>query len=234
MSKKEEVEEYITIIGFASLLSYDSAKSSFPNLINFRKGKIKNYRRIFSHHAYIFYERNVVKNNEASGCAVEFSENSIIFVIVFEIPKKELDNFYKREEQFNFINVLPLNMDDSKMDNEGIMCIKSTDEELKKKLGDDLFLKFKKYNVSKIWDDKNILPCRAYLRLCVLASMSLGKEFFENFINSSYLVDRKTTIKEYLLKNKDIMYELPPKELEKKYNIENYEEILKKFEYFFE
>lgn len=45
-------------------MSFDlerSASSTFPNLKQFRPGKLKGFRRVFAHHAPIFYERGIAK-----------------------------------------------------------------------------------------------------------------------------------------------------------------------------
>lgn len=49
----------VTILGFGSLLSEKSARTTFPNLQNFRLGKVLNYRRVFGHPASIFFQRNI-------------------------------------------------------------------------------------------------------------------------------------------------------------------------------
>lgn len=48
-------EEDITILGFGSLLSLQSARLTFPTLTNFRLGRIPNHRRVFAHPASIFF-----------------------------------------------------------------------------------------------------------------------------------------------------------------------------------
>lgn len=39
----------MTIAGFGSLLSETSARSTFPELQNFRQGRLKGWRRVFTH-----------------------------------------------------------------------------------------------------------------------------------------------------------------------------------------
>jgi hypothetical protein len=48
-----------TLVGFGSLLSETSARTTFPDLCNFRFGRVENYRRVFGHPAAIFYERGM-------------------------------------------------------------------------------------------------------------------------------------------------------------------------------
>ena len=50
----------VTILGLGSLLSERSSRSTFPDLINFRLGRVSNkYRRVFGHPASIFFQREL-------------------------------------------------------------------------------------------------------------------------------------------------------------------------------
>ena len=52
-----------TIIGFGSLISERSSRSTFPNLEEFRFIKVFGFRRVFSHPAAIFFERGIADCN---------------------------------------------------------------------------------------------------------------------------------------------------------------------------
>lgn len=39
----------MTVAGFGSLLSETSARSTFPQLRNFRQGRLRGWRRVFAH-----------------------------------------------------------------------------------------------------------------------------------------------------------------------------------------
>ncbi len=41
----------MTVAGFGSLLSQKSARSTFPDLANFRLARVRGWRRVFSHTA---------------------------------------------------------------------------------------------------------------------------------------------------------------------------------------
>lgn len=42
-------EGLMTVAGFGSLLSETSARSTFPDLLNFRQGRLRGWRRVFAH-----------------------------------------------------------------------------------------------------------------------------------------------------------------------------------------
>lgn len=64
----------------------------------------------------------------------------------------------------------------------------------------------------------DVLPCRVYLRHCVLAAQRLGPAAFESFLDGTYLADRATTVRQHLAANPEIMQELPPPSLVGRYS----------------
>ncbi|KAE9036362.1 hypothetical protein PR003_g9648 [Phytophthora rubi] len=50
----------VTIVGFGSLLSEASARSTFGDGVrNFRLARVLDYRRVFAHPASIFFQRGI-------------------------------------------------------------------------------------------------------------------------------------------------------------------------------
>jgi len=82
---------------------------------------------------------------------------------------------------------------------------------------EEFFKKYGQYGIDKVWRD-DVLPCRPYLRHCVLAAKKLSDDISNNFLDHTYLADRKTTIRQYLEQKPDIMTELPPENLRERYN----------------
>jgi hypothetical protein len=74
-----------------------------------------------------------------------------------------------------------------------------------------------RWGIEQIWRD-DILPCRVYLRHCVLAAKSLGEDVLENFLDNTWLGDRKTNLRAYLDAHPQIMDEKPPENLASRYN----------------
>ncbi|GMP76456.1 hypothetical protein CsSME_00033121 [Camellia sinensis var. sinensis] len=138
----------LTICGFGSLLSERSARSTFPELINFRVARLNGFRRIFAHVAPVFFDRGIANPQTKVLCA-RFSDEEYL-----QIRCKGSQEIY--------------------------------------------FQRYGQYNIHKIWRD-DILPCRLYLRHCILAAKNLGDEAYNNFLDHTFLGDRKTTIREYLV-----------------------------------
>ncbi|KAG2263367.1 hypothetical protein Bca52824_070446 [Brassica carinata] len=216
-------EKRISITGFGSLLSERSARSTFPDLENFRVAKLQGFRRVFAHAAPIFFERGIanLETKEISSLSVEPCEGESLVVTVFEINQTEIPAFIQRELEFRFLAVVPETMEGKPFTHSAVLCGRYSDEEffqIRCKGNKEIYFQhYGRFNIDKIWRD-DILPCRLYLRHCVLAAKNLGDEAYNNFLDHTYLGDRRTTIREYLSsKGSGIMEEEPPETLKSRY-----------------
>ncbi|OIW13726.1 hypothetical protein TanjilG_17905 [Lupinus angustifolius] len=214
---------YISICGFGSLLSERSARSTFPDLLNFRTARLNDFRRVFAHVAPVFFERGIAKPEtmEISSLSVEPFEGETLVVTVFEIKKSEIPAYIKREVEFRFLAVHPETLDGKSFDYPAVLCARYSDEEFLnircKGSKEMYFQQYGRWNIDKIWRD-DVLPCRVYLRHCVLAANNLGDTAYNNFLDHTYLADRKTTIREHLATTgSGIMEEEPPESLKYRY-----------------
>mmetsp|Transcript_35392 Transcript_35392/g.85653 ORF Transcript_35392/g.85653 Transcript_35392/m.85653 type:complete len:267 (-) Transcript_35392:1672-2472(-) len=254
----------ITILGLGSLLSERSSRTTFPNLQNFRLGRVQGYRRVFGHPASIFFQRGLanIETKEYSSLSAEpvtdsddggdsSSSSAVGFVCsVFEVPRDEImtaatndgdsDNrenseipsqaFLEREEEFNIIQVpyIELNPkfvgsnDKKSQNNLGVLCTRSTDEAYIKRWGTQRFNRhYKQYGIDTIWNfskDSQLKPCQVYLRHCYLAAEKLGPACFNSFLDETFLVDRSTTVRQYVSENQRVLETLPPPGFEERYS----------------
>lgn len=83
-------EDYVTILGFGSLLSEKSSRLTFPNLINFRQGSVPSYRRVFAHPASIFFKRGIacMDTLQISSLSAEYSPGNSFICSIFEVPSE--------------------------------------------------------------------------------------------------------------------------------------------------
>ncbi|GLE04442.1 hypothetical protein PINS_up013384 [Pythium insidiosum] len=217
-------EARMTIVGFGSLLSEKSARSTFGDGVkNFRLARMVNYRRVFAHPASVFFERGIANlaTKEIASLSVEPAAGNSFLISVFDLPESMLPSFYEREEEFRIIKADFLELDGS-AGGQGLMCTRWTDEEYIQHHGQDVFDRlYKRHGLSTIWgwdENSGILPCRVYLRHCLLSVKKLGDHVYEDFVTTTFLGDRATTIKQYIAANPSIMDELPPPHLAERYN----------------
>jgi len=181
---------------------------------------------------------------QISSLCAEYCEGHSFVCSIFEVPNDGMmimedggeggsDNmipsraFLEREEEFEIVMVPYEETDDGnggddlKGEKKGILCRKSTDEAYIKLWGQERFQKhYKNYGVDTIWgwdENSGIKPCGPYLRHCVLAATKMGGVCLDSFLDETYLVDRKTTVREYLEKYPDVMDKLPPSHLAERY-----------------
>ncbi|CAD6334062.1 unnamed protein product [Miscanthus lutarioriparius] len=102
-----------SVVGFGSLLSERSARSTFPELEGFRVAALRGFRRVFAHAAPIFFERGIAieATKEFSSLSVEPCDSELIVVTVFEIKEEEVPAFIEREHEFRFLAVVPEGLD---------------------------------------------------------------------------------------------------------------------------
>ena len=167
-----------------------------------------------------------------SSLSAEFCEGHSGFVCsVFEVPNHEMMKdgmpsvaFLEREEEFNIVNgveFIALNKNPESR-GTGILCTGSTDEEYVRRWGQERFHRnYVEYGVETIWGwgtDSGLRPCAVYLRHCYLAAKSMGNECLDSFLDETFLVDRKTTVREYLQQNPTVLDTVPPDDLLARYS----------------
>jgi hypothetical protein len=230
----ESDEEFITILGFGSLLSEQSSRTTFPDLQNFRLGRVPNYRRVFGHPASIFFQRGIanLETKEMSSLSAEYSQGHPGFVCsIFEVPNNDMMSdgvpsaaFVEREEEFKIIEVPYVDFQNPDKDEsqKAILCTSSTNESYLEQWGSERFEEnYGQYGVSRIWGwerTSELRPCAVYLRHCFLASKSMGSECFDSFLDETFLVDRETTVREYVEKYPEVLETKPPPELVGRYS----------------
>jgi hypothetical protein len=260
-SKEDDDKKMITILGFGSLLSEKSCRVTFPNLHNFRLGRVRDYRRVFAHPASIFFQREIAHRPldddtlQMSSLSVEYDAGNVGFVVsVFEVPN---DNdmmtpdegntggmipsreFLEREEEFDIVQVPyqeltvastgalsePTSSTTTTISSSirlGIICTRSTDQAYVDRWGQDRFDRhYRQFGVETIWGygpDSGLRPCAVYLRHCYLAAKSLGRLCLDSFLDETFLVDRVTTVRDYLEQHPEVLETVPPQDLIGRYS----------------
>jgi hypothetical protein len=162
-----------------------------------------------------------------SSLAAEPGEPGFV-VSVFEVSSKDCmedgtpsPDFLEREEEFDIVSVPYYALNTPDKIEHGLLCTRSADETYFARWGPDRFRDhFVKYGIDTIWNwstTSGLLPCSIYLRHCYLAAQSMGEVCFDSFLDETFLVDRKTTIREYLKEHPEVLEARPPPDLESRY-----------------
>jgi hypothetical protein len=229
----------VEIIGFGSLLSKMSSLTTFPDLVDFRVVRVVGYRRVFRHPASVFFERGIASMDDLriSSLSCEKCEGSQFLGVVFSVASGQSGTaFQAREEEFDFHLVtyesygpnIP-GVEHITAGGRALMCVSSTNDAYIARWGHDQYTqKYLSLGLGDrgIWsweEDSGILPCSVYLRHCYLSakhlSVALGTDdILDSFLDDTYLVDRKTSLRTYLTANPDVLNTQPPENLVGRYS----------------
>jgi len=125
-------------------------------------------------------------------------------VTLFEIPVSEWPAFYQREHRYQFVVVQVLAEDKSTKTSQdqkvsAVVCTAWNDRDYRRQ-------RFKSwveyYNrVGQIYDGplwrQDILPHPAYLDRCLQAAQDNGQQCYNNFLDTTFLADETTSIRQY-------------------------------------
>ncbi|KAJ6889777.1 hypothetical protein NC651_023502 [Populus alba x Populus x berolinensis] len=241
--------DLISVCGFGSLLSERSARSTFPDLLNFRVARLNGFRRVFAHVAPIFFERGIAKpeTKEISSLSVEPCEGESLVVTVFEIEKSELDSsFYGEGARVSiFSYFVQISSIYFALFTSGRLCLKhwmasrliflrcfvrvivmKSFSKLDAKMGllyllANFMQEVRRFIFSIMEDITSIRSGEMTSYLVVLifvTAKNLSDAAYNNFLEHTFLGDRKTTIREYLATTgAGIMEEEPPESLKTRY-----------------
>jgi hypothetical protein len=153
--------------------------------------------------------------------SVEPHDGAAIVVTLFEVEATPdaVAAFIGREHEFLFLKVSPERLDGSLDGRHSVICGRNTDAHYRAtRCPPELWSqKYGKHGLESIWRD-DVLPCRVYLRHCVLAAEKLGQVASTSFLDDTVLADRRTTVRQWLAENEDIMVEMPPESLIGRYS----------------
>ena len=196
----------ITVLGYGSLLSEQSARDSAANLRNFRPVVVQDFIRIFNKVGiYLFREKIVSESDlEIAVCCARAKQNSQLHCSAFDCTDDDFAKIFNREHRYKWLEIEYLDSNGNK--GLGQLATEWNDHEYlhnRCESSSEYELRVGQYYKGKIWRS-DILPHPNYLKFCLIAAKNLGPDIEKNFANNSFLADGKTTIGEYLKLNPHI------------------------------
>lgn len=190
----------ITVLGYGSLLSQRSALETVPSLTGFRRVRLPGYRRIFNKVGVVFFSRHGADaaSLEIASCSTQAMAGCEIICSAFEVPEADFSALYEREHRYRWVEVVAL--DEAGMPVQGRICTSSTDMDYRLNkcvTHAEYYRRVGQYYSGPLWRD-DILPFPHYLAFCLEAAASQGQAVLDNFMDSSYLADGCTSIRQYL------------------------------------
>lgn len=197
----------ISVAGYGSLLSEQSALETVPGLQNFRLVKVPGYRRIFNKVGVVFFSRHGADPSslEVASCSTEADPDSTIICSQFECSEEDFTALYEREHRFRWIEVTTELLNPAAVSGQAHTAVARmcsgysdadyrlnkciTDAEYQRRVG--------QYYQGPLWRT-DILPFPRYLRFCLQSAATQGQEVLDNFMDTSFLADGVTSIRTYL------------------------------------
>jgi hypothetical protein len=220
----------ICVLGFGSLMSQASVRITMPSMRNFRYVRIEGHRRVFGHMSPLFFEAGIARAEtlEISSLSAEPCEGASFCGVAFDIPREEWAAFVAREDEY-VLSASKFRTLDGNVASEGMLCTSGSDQLLKERGVWPRYMAsldtLPDQTLRTCWhwaETSGLLPCACYLRHCLLSSRRDGipDAVRQSFLDDSLLVDRKTTLREYLSRpgvEDHVMSSLPPPGLETRY-----------------
>ena len=229
MDERDSVSMFVgptKILGFGSLLSEQSARTTFPDLGGFRLVRVHGYRRVFAHAAAVFFERGIANAEtlEFASLSAEPRDGASFVAACFEVDMDAASwaRFEAREEEFDLRAAPYADLDGgTSAAGEGVLCCRGSDAAYVARWGREKYAAATNAAAPFIWDwkpDSGLRPCAVYLRHCVLAVTKAGPAALDSFLDETFLVDRTTTLRAYLAENPQVMDTRPPPSLVGRYS----------------
>jgi hypothetical protein len=188
------------VIGYASLLSPKSIKRLFPNVGDIVPVKIPGHARCFNSYGTLSVDKGLAKRDgkHLAHAAAMLRPGSMIYALAFQQDKKDLEAYRRYEFRYDQreISVLKRGSGDTL---RATICYESADHLMDTSLAGvkDIYALYAQYNVESFWNRPD-LPAETYLQHCLAAARELGPDFIGNFLDTSYIHDRETSLRSYL------------------------------------
>ena len=191
----------ISVVGYGSLLSEQSARETVPNLHNFRLVTVQGYKRIFNKVGIVFLSRHGASPEalDIASCSTLPDDSVSIICSQFECSEEEYRALIEREHRFDWVVVDTCSLEGS-TPSSGWMCTTANDHwyrTVKCTSPSDYERRVGRYYQGAIWRN-DILPYPRYLQFCLRSAAEQGPVVLDNFLDSSFLADGKTSLRSYL------------------------------------
>jgi hypothetical protein len=197
----------ISVVGYGSLLSEESARETVPALQNYRLVRVPGYRRVFDKVGIVFISRHGESPDslELASCSTEADSASEIIAAQFECSEEDFVHLYEREHRYRWIEVETRHCGSGEAA-LGRMCTGYSDQDyrLNKCVTEAEYQRrVGQYYQGPLWR-RDILPNPRYLGFCLQAAASQGSAVLDNFLDTSFTADGRS-LRVYLHQRPELM-----------------------------
>ena len=188
------------VIGYASLLSPISIRRLFPNARNITPVKIPGHARCFNSYGTLSIKAGLAQSGdkELAHAAAILRPGSMIYALAFELGKADFETYRRHEFRYDLREIDVASRETGKSF-KAVMCYEGVDHLIDTSLVgvSDIYALYAQYDAKSFWHTTH-LPAEIYLKHCLASARELGPDYVANFIDTSYIHDRETSIRTYL------------------------------------
>lgn len=196
--------EKLSIIGLGSLISEQSARRTCPNLSNFRLGFTHGHKRIFNKADSYLIRMDKLPDDKKYACLSAVPDKSILkmYVSIFDIAIEDWPALVEREFEYRLVEI-PYEELDGGGTGHAIACLGdyTDDKTCLDIIHADPVRKLRWKEFCKNYDGPiwryDLEPSEYYLNACLKTFQDLGAEFYNNFLDTTFVGDGRT-IRNYL------------------------------------
>ncbi len=143
--------------------------------------------------------------NEVAALAIQASPSDRVLGCLFDVPNSEIAQYLEREHRYKPISVEVYDYLANSFVT-ALTVVEQSDNDYKESCGseDEYFQRVGQYYQGSLWHRNDILPMKAYMVSCAFAAYELGgSEYINNYLDGTYLADRLTPLRNYMLISSD-------------------------------
>lgn len=186
-------------------MSEPSARETVPELTDFQLCRIRGYQRVFDKVAMVFFERHGATEDRRDVAALSTFESPGATMIGcrFEVPDEAMPALFEREHRYRWVMAETVGPDGKVRLARMTTAISDEDYRLNKCVTQaEYHRRVGRYYSGAIRRD-DVLPFPTYLAHVVRALRGVSDEAYEDFLDTTWLADRRTLLRDYLAANAD-------------------------------
>jgi len=181
-------------LGYASLLSPISIRRLSPNVGRIIPVDIPGHARCFNSYGTLSIAKGLAHKDdkELAHAAAILRAGSTLYALAFELDETDFTTYQRHEFRYDLREVQVVSRKTGEA-LSAIICYEGADQ-----VGvPDISALYAQYGVSAFWHTQH-LPAEVYLKHCLAAARELGEDWVNNFLDTTYIHDRETSLRSYL------------------------------------
>ena len=137
-------------------------------------------------------------DKELAHAAAIIRPDTTIYALAFELDEADYKTYERHEFRYDLKEIEVVSRE-SKERLNAIICYEGADHLIDTSLVGvkDIYALYAQYGVSAFWHTEH-LPAEHYLSHCLASARDLGADYVSNFLDTSFIHDRETSIRDYL------------------------------------